>query len=235
VATSAGTCDHCDLSEISKLSSKLLQVLAEATAAQGNKISEIKVNQLKTKLLETACITPNSEQILMPMLYKRLELFASNNTSKWSMSAATSSMASAFSSQVTSGQDLLDAHISDLATNYFLSDERNEIAGYLIRKHDRNCEYHCNITRCGNHCIFTPMHCQNDGCPDIFSAKWLSDHDSKCPYKIVNCIRECGDCFQRKMMDAHLESSCPLRPAYCPFKDLGCGTGTSSHSLHYTQ
>ena len=60
------------------------------------------------------------------------------------------------------------------------------------------------------------------GCSSVHSRKYHLDHDAICPHKIISCERNCGDTFPRRMTEAHMNTSCPLRPVSCPFADLGC-------------
>ena len=171
-----GTCDHCDSEEISKISLKLLNCLAEASVKQGTKINEPKVNQLKTKLLETVCLPVNSERLIMPVLHGRLDSF--NNASSAQsgfLSRSMSSMSAAFNSSTSSSTAstsaandpaaILAQQTAELAGGLFQSDERTEIAIALIRKHDRDHEHHCDKEKCGDSCVFAPTRCANEGCP----------------------------------------------------------------------
>merc|ERR1711991_50405 len=56
----------------------------------------------------------------------------------------------------------------------------------------------------------------------VYSRKYTMDHDAICPYKIVQCQRECGDTFPRRLQEKHMNEVCPLRPVPCPMADIGC-------------
>lgn len=102
--------------------------------------------------------------------------------------------------------------------------ERTEISKLVIRKYDKNYEYHCDAKNCGDQCIFQRETCPNDNCGVIYSRKWNMKHDAICPEKIVDCDRLCGETVIRKNMAVHLAEICTLRPIPCPFAGLGCDT-----------
>ena len=72
------------------------------------------------------------------------------------------------------------------------------------------------------HYCIAPEACLSSGCSVVYSRKYTMDHDAICPYKIVQCQRECGDTFPRRLQEKHMNEACPLRPVLCPMADIGC-------------
>lgn len=212
------TCDHCDLEELERLSAVLLNSLAQASLkAYPRNFTEAKCNKLKSSLI--ASLSLRGEFIhnglySSKVVASRLESFVGTLGNAWS----------AVSSMVSSGSplEMLGRRTADIAHMHFSHEERRVIAGLIIRKHDINFEYHCPIPSCGHSCEYRVESCPNHQCGVIFSAKWASNHDAVCPQKILPCERACGDTCSRRLMVTHLDQACPLRPANCPYLDLGC-------------
>ncbi len=148
---------------------------------------------------------------------EKLNGYVSNNVSSWKR--ATSFMSS--NNIINNG---ISARVEEILNSHSF-DELPEITLALIRRHDIENEFHCQKVKCGKSCIFTPKHCPNEGCHEIYPIKWESKHDAECPFKVIECIRKCGDTFQRRLTDTHLHSICPLRPVDCPFNEFGCIVG----------
>lgn len=36
-------------------------------------------------------------------------------------------------------------------------------------------------------CLFEELFCQNQGCPEKYPRKEQSQHEKKCPYKLITC------------------------------------------------
>eukprot|EP01041_Mallomonas_annulata_P003979 gene3979-7930_t len=220
-----GTCDHIDLAERDRIAEKLLQVVSAVSSRQGAHATEVGVNKLKNKLLEVLNLNPNSERMPIFNFHARIDSFAETTNSMWRQ--ASTSMSNAFTHNDRT--ETLSNHTAEISSLYFQSDERLELATILIRKHDTNNEFHCNKNNCGTSCLFSPTKCLNEGCSEVVSLKWATAHDDKCPHKIVSCKRECGDTFPRRLMDTHLINSCPLRPVFCPFNEMGCNVTELTH------
>jgi hypothetical protein len=102
----------------------------------------------------------------------------------------------------------------------FPSTEREAIACLIIKKLDPLYQLHCEKPECGEKCRFYRIQCPNDGCSDIVSRLYMSQHDQVCRYKIVTC--ECGDTYPRHESASHKVQACKLREVECPFKNIGC-------------
>eukprot|EP01039_Chlorochromonas_danica_P001241 gene1240-1353_t len=118
-----------------------------------------------------------------------------------------------------------------IAQDSFLEEERNELARFVIRRHDHQYLFHCDKQSCGSSCIFAVEQCPNAPCMVCYSRKWASHHDAICPDKILPCQRACGFQIARKVMTHHLQEECPLRPVICPFQCVGCTTALLAKEL----
>lgn len=143
-----------------------------------------------------------------------LDQFAEHSQTAWSMA----------SSVLKAGDPMtnLSERMQEISQNYFMLEERMELARFVLRAHDHASEFHCNQKNCGNHCIFTVEPCPNMPCAVCFSRKWAAQHDGLCPEKLLPCERVCGETVARKRMFVHLEEHCCLRPVTCPFTCIGC-------------
>jgi len=200
------------------LSSILLNTLTAASLkAHPRQFSEPKCNILKSQLVQALGF--DKPPITMGMycakqIYERLEAFASGTGSAWaSMSGVLGN---------ATGMEAVGRRTADIANTFFSHEERREIAGLIIRKHDLLHQYHCDVAQCGEECIFKVEACTNEGCHVLFSRKWAADHDLICPQKNVHCERECGDMVMRRKMRRHLDQACALRRVDCPFLEIGC-------------
>lgn len=52
----------------------------------------------------------------------------------------------------------------------------------------------------------------------------VTSHISVCPHKSVLCPNSCGESLQRKNLDDHLNTNCPLEVIKCLFSQVGCET-----------
>ena len=50
----------------------------------------------------------------------------------------------------------------------------------------------------------------------------ITNHTPICPCRVVPCPNNCGESLQRKNVDNHLNSSCPLEVVNCSFSFAGC-------------
>ena len=208
------------MEEIERLSAVLLHALAAASLrAHPRNLIEAKCNKLKTALIQQH-LSLRSGDLVPSGLYSskvlasRLEQFAKESASAWS----------AVSGMVASGSplEMLGRRTADIAQAYFSHEERRVLAGLIIRRHDLTLQYHCGAPGCGSGCEFRVERCPHDGCAAVYSAKWAAQHDAVCPQKPLPCERGCGDGCLRRLMQTHLAQACPLRPAACPYRDLGC-------------
>ena len=143
--------------------------------------------------METMGLASISETMDLNEVNVRLDKFLIrilNKKSAWSQAI------SIFSGEYS--PELLPKRALDLDRFIFPADERTLLAKILIRKYDSQFEFHCNSKNCGANCIYAPFYCGNDGCTTVLSLKWKSQHDSVCPFKVVECPRQCGEVCSRR-------------------------------------
>lgn len=214
----AFTCDHCDMEEVERISAVLLQGLAAATLkAHPRSLTEAKCNKVKSLMLSALHLRGDpisAGQFSTKIIASRLEEFTNDAGSAWSSVSGFLAGGSPL--------EMVGRRTADLAHAYFTHEERRVVAGLVIRKHDMNFQYHCDKANCGQSCEFRRETCPNEHCGSVYSAKWCDEHDKVCPQKILPCPRQCGDHCTRRLMPNHLGQACSLRPAQCPYKDLGC-------------
>lgn len=146
-----------------------------------------------------------------------LDQFANRSRTAWSMASSVLKSGDTATNQAE--------RKLQIAQDYFLEEERNELARFVIRRHDHQYLFHCDKQSCGPSCVFAVEQCPNAPCVVCYSRKWASHHDAICPEKILPCQRACGFQIARKVMTYHLQEECPLRPVICPFQCVGCTTG----------
>jgi len=216
----AFTCDHCDLEEIERLSAVLLNALAQASLrAHPRNLTEAKCNKLKSAMIEKLAL--RSGDIVHAGLYS--SKVVASRLEEWCKDSLGSAWAS-LSGMVASGSplEMLGRRTADVAHAFFPHEERRILAGLIIRRHDLQLQFHCGVPQCGSACEYRVEQCPHQGCSTVYSKKWANDHDGVCLQKIIPCERACGDHCIRRLMKAHMSQACPLRPAECPYRDLGC-------------
>ena len=230
------TCDHCDLSELERLSSKLLEVITQCSIQlDTQKASDTTVNFMKNKLMiQLELATASSAIIEYAVLNDRIENFPAtameNGRSKWvRIKAAVSEVGS--KSAASDEFEAFALRAAEISHSLFSLDERMEVAALCIRRHDSTHTYHCNKKHCGDTCEFVPVMCTNEGCGIPVSKKWIERHDGVCVHKKVDCTRTCGEMVPRRLMEDHLKNDCDLRPVMCTYCDIGCESGTSFYNF----
>jgi len=219
------TCSYCDIEEIDRLSTTLLEVLTTASLKKHPRfISVPKVNSLKYSLIEAFNFSKAEpiDDYTTERILTLLEPFISHGPNAWTMASAALGGGNTTEYFGKRTVEILDS---------FSIYERNEISKLIIRKFDKNYTYHCNKINCKDECVFSPMLCPNTDCGVIFSKKWADKHDNICPQKIIDCERLCGEKVIRRLHNSHLETSCSLRPMKCPFNELGCSVVCAHRSL----
>jgi hypothetical protein len=137
------TCNYCDLEKLESLSLLFLTMLSQLSLSKHPRdINIIKINNLKTMLHDA--LELNNKKIVIDELEKHLEVFAKNSRDLWSM--ASSLIAN-------NDADTLSKRTADLAA-HFTYDERNLLASLVIKIHDTQNVYHCNVEGC-NKVVFT--------------------------------------------------------------------------------
>lgn len=71
-------------------------------------------------------------------------------------------------------------------------------------------------------CAFRPVECQNRGCVQVVGANSAGAHDASCPHKLLKCPQGCGADVKRAALREHMATECDMKPAVCPYKELGC-------------
>ena len=180
------------------------------------------MNFMKSKLMvHLELSSPECASMEYSAFNHRLDSFSSivleNGRSKWVRikEAVTGSAPH-------SEYEIFAQRSAEIAQDMFSSQERMEIASLCIKRFDGSCQFHCATDKCGDKCEFAHVHCGNEGCGALVSKKWLQSHDGACVHKKVSCVRTCGDCVARRLMDFHLKENCDLRPVSCTFCDIGC-------------
>jgi hypothetical protein len=214
IDTSNFTCDHCDLQEVEKLARLFLDKLTAATINRHPRnICERKINLLKNEMMDICRSVGTMRPYAYTKVSESLDVFISSCRTTLSMASSVFIFNDATEHWAHRQQDI---------ARYFVTEERLEWAKLMIRNHDVECSYHCNVRNCGPSCIFAIEACPNIGCCVYYSRKWAEQHDTVCPEKVLPCTRTCGNQCKRKHMSTHLQNDCILRPIDCPYKQLGC-------------
>jgi hypothetical protein len=224
------TCDHCDLSELERLSSKLLEVITHCSIQlDTQKASDTTVNFMKNKLMAQLELAASLSAVIdYSALNDRVGNFPAiameNGRSKWvRIKAAVSEVGG--KSAANDEFEAFALRAAEISHSLFSLDERMEVAALCIRRHDSSNTYHCDKKHCGEACEFVPVMCKNEGCGIPVSKKWIEKHDSVCVHKRVDCTRSCGEAVPRRLMEDHLMDHCDLRPVRCTYCDIGCESG----------
>lgn len=229
------TCDYCDLSEVERLSSLLLDRFVRASMVHHPRTFTIaKANKLKNDFVEALGLTSEGiVQYSYENTMSILDRFADAGKSSRSISSLTMS--------TTSVEDLYDKRLVDVARSGVLEKgECNDLAKICLQRFDPEFRFHCENVNCSQQtvnskkgesesnesevvlCPFRYEICPNEHCGAEYSAKWTQDHDSICPLKTVDCERVCGRAVLRKLMSHHMQDECMLRPVRCQYLKLGC-------------
>jgi hypothetical protein len=202
------SCEHCDYQELDKLAVALLKALTKASlVAHPRQLDEFKVLRLKSSMLlsldlkkqhsdmmtassgtASAAAAADSDSYSYQSVLSKLDAYIETCRSNWaSLSEAT------MGGKLTEEQKKTKRE-TILATYFFSYSERRSIAEMIIRGSDRKHAFHCDIlleVKCGDQCKFAPRRCPHEGCGLTLSHLHLADHDGKCIYKPVPCIRGC--------------------------------------------
>ena len=60
-------------------------------------------------------------------------------------------------------------------------------------------------------CLFVPVQCSSEGCPEKILRRDIESHISVCTYKLVEC-GYCNVTVQRKDRDTHYQQACEEFP-----------------------
>lgn len=128
-------------------------------------------------------------------------------------------------------EDRIDDFVQEMEMNgFWLIGRREAVAKTLLRNVDFKNEYHCNkkfnsAQDLSDHipkCHFRTIICTSEGCNARFCAAHLEEHDSICPFKIIQCEQKCSDEIMRRDMDRHCITACPMKLVNCSFYPVGC-------------
>lgn len=219
-------CDHCDSSAIASLSKLLLDILAYTSLLHSStSVTDSVLLPLKKKVVDhaieqsTPSLEDNSDSFYqLDKLRKKLENFVEKERSDTSLSRILGGVD--FSFYGRSGKQEFVARCGIIASRCFPQQERDAIAGLIVRKLDKSYQVHCNKIACGNSCRFANMQCPNEGCSATMSKIYLEKHQTTCSHRTVQC--ECGDTLKALELSGHLSHACKLRVVACPFKHIGC-------------
>ncbi len=215
-----GTCDHCDIKEISLISNKLLDALCQASLHEYPGIDcppDPYINRLKDDLMDMigfGSISPTSSSpslgihshtnhsasVTLKEILGRLDRFQSyviERKSFWSTAA------SLFSSDYS--PDQFPVRAAHLSSGVFPPSERELMASSLIRRYDEQFEYHCSVSHCGEKCKYSLHACQNEGCNARYTLRDQKEHEEICQFQLIACQRECEEMIKRKDMQVWTE------------------------------
>ena len=236
----AWVCDNVDLEKVASLEKHLLHAIVDCSLQKHpRQFSEAKVGALKNHLMAALNLTggPGEGALGMKGVQDTLASFAGSGGSIWTVASAA--LAHKGQEEVNENE-VQRMHLFD--SKFFRADEREALANALIHKHDTDFSFHCNVKNCNSSttpssssssssgitlqsgCPYAPVLCTNKGCEVVFSKKWGANHDARCPYKVIDCSRTCGENMARKEVEYHISHQCILRPVQCPFACLGCNT-----------
>ncbi|KAK4721568.1 hypothetical protein R3W88_011801 [Solanum pinnatisectum] len=128
-------------------------------------------------------------------------------------------------------EDRIDDFVQEMEINgFWLMARRETVAQTVIRNVDFKNTFHCNmkfkseeeLARHVFSCGFREIHCENEGCNARFSAAQLEQHDSECPFKILQCEQKCPEMLMRREMDRHCITICTMKLVNCSFYPVGC-------------
>jgi TRAF-type zinc finger len=219
-------CDHCDSVQTDALSTLLIDVIAYASLISTSKahVTDAVLLPLKKavidiaighELLSTQQIDVSQE---LNVLRKEFMLFIEKERSKYAMSRLISGDTFPFADRDKHSE--FHERCATVAARCLPKNERDAIAGLIVRKLDRGYQIHCDKVNCGDKCVFLFGPCPNQGCPERMSKIHLVAHDAVCKYKAIAC--ECGETVKAGDMPAHRSDECKFRLVECPFQMIGC-------------
>lgn len=127
--------------------------------------------------------------------------------------------------------DKIDDFVLELElTGVWLAGKREVLAKALLRRLDQRKIYHCEMKfesekELAQHqinCVQRPVSCPNEGCDAVYSATYAEAHDASCGFKLLPCFLECESSVQRKEMQNHCATVCPMKKMKCPYHSVGC-------------
>eukprot|EP01034_Spumella_vulgaris_P023671 gene23671-29914_t len=165
------TCDHCDLTEVTKIAQILLEYFVDISLLL---FPTAKLSTVNTLVIKTALIpekTSTSKQYswidFQAFLYSwKQQLYRTNNVPV----------------SCSPAQRQQRENEANLCFSLY---ERMELARNIIRVHDRlNHSFHCGEDECGAACEFAVFKCPKN-CGVSYSQKWSAHHAQLCAMKHV--------------------------------------------------
>lgn len=236
------TCDYCDLDEVERLASLLLDKFVRASLVRHpHSFAGAKVNKLKNEFVEALGLT--NGDLVMQYSYENTEQILNKFVEMGKSSLSMASLALGSSSL----DDLYDRRLVEVVRGGALDKgECIDLAKLFLQRFDPEYSFHCDTANCSRceqrqpqemttqngesecenvsaaRCPFRYEVCPHQDCGTEYSAKWAQRHDSGCPLKPVDCERACGRSVLRKLMGHHIQDECILRPVRCQYVALGC-------------
>lgn len=203
-----------------------------ASAAWFNKSTMKQVDSAREHVLERLkAAQSNTAEPSLRELHKTLRSLVDSKSSgrKRSSSSSSSSTKTASVNNEVSAVDQVKSCMSsqwlnDTALQLLYQWDKGQIAWHartFASEDERHEHEH-------NDCIFRVVQCEH-GCNAKFSAHYREKHTASCPEKLIQCQLGCGVQVARARMTEHMHTSCDLRPAKCPFADLGCTPENLTH------
>ena len=218
-------CNHCDSKETDALSKLLLETIAYISMLTcKSQVTDAVLFPLKATVIDMAIDhelsdmqerEPSQE---LNVLRKTLMSYIEKERSRHAMSRLLSGSTFLFAEREKHPE--FHERCATVAARCLPKNERDAIAGLIVRKLDPNYRLHCDRINCGTDCIFMRSPCPHAGCPEIMSKNHLDAHADVCKFKIITC--ECGEAIKAGEMSSHLGESCRFRLVDCPFKSIGC-------------
>ena len=243
------TCDYCDLNEVERLASLLLDRFVRASLTRHPRhLTAAKANKVKNEFVEALGLTSDGiVQYSYEKMTQTLDKFVEAGKSSLSMSSMMQTPVSV--------EDLFDRRLVEVAHEGILEKgECIDLAKICLQRFDPEYNFHCDVLNCSQQqqkqkqqqkaqqgasdmkegevegegsveeelCPFRYEVCPHEHCGTEYSAKWARDHDSVCLLKPVDCERVCGRVVLRKLMGHHMQDECVLRPVRCQYVKLGC-------------
>jgi len=222
-------CDHCDSKEMEGMSKLLLEVIAYISLlsmSDNTLLTDAVLLPIKAAVIDTAVDHELSSDkperdVTQDFVELRKKLMLHVERERYSYAMMPRLLSS--SSFLFGDRDKypeFHERCTTVEARCLPTNERDAIAGLILRKLDPGFHLHCNKAQCGTDCVFRRVSCPHEGCTARMSQIHLDAHMKVCRYKKIIC--ECGEAVRAGDMQAHLRDTCTFRLIDCPFKSIGC-------------
>jgi hypothetical protein len=218
-------CDHCDSKATDTLSNLLLDVIAYISLLNSKaQISDAVLYPLKMAVIDSAIgygpwkMSESNALQHLDELRKDLMMHIEKERNRHAMSRLLSGNKFLFAEREKHSE--FHERCATVAASCLPTNERDAIAGLIVRKLDPYYQLHCDKISCGDDCVFRRVPCPHEGCLESMSKIHLEAHNSVCRYRCIVC--DCGETLKAGQMPAHLSEKCRSRIVDCPFKSIGC-------------